>query len=108
MDFKVAGSENGVTAMQLDVKLDGGVPIDIVIEALFLAKKGRHQILSAMGDPAKGGIKGLHPRLGLKSTAPRVEVIRFDPIRKRDLIGPGGIVLKQLEERFGVSLVRCP
>jgi polyribonucleotide nucleotidyltransferase len=50
------------------------------------------------------GFRGLRPRPELKASVPRVEVIRFDPRRKRDLVGPGRIVLRQLEDRYGVSL----
>ena len=49
-------------------------------------------------------LKGLKPRVALKDTTPRVEVVRFDPQRKRDLIGPGGAVLRQLEDRYDVSV----
>lgn len=106
MDLKTAGTHHGITAMQLDVKYRGGIPISIISKALTKAKVGRLQILEDMADSTKGGLPGLYPRIGLKPTAPRVEIIKFDPIRKRDLIGPGGAVLRQLEECFDVSLVR--
>ena len=51
-----------------------------------------------------GVISQLVPRSSLKESAPRVAIVRFDPLRKRDLIGPGGAVLRQLEDRFGVSI----
>jgi len=104
MDFKVAGSPHGITAMQLDVKYPGGVPIDILIDAMVAAKNAREEIFDAMSDANRGGIADFQPRRGLKTTAPRVEVIRFDPVRKRDLIGPGGAILKQLESHYGVAL----
>lgn len=107
MDFKIAGSPHGITAMQLDVKYPGGVPIDVISEAMTAAKEGREEIFDAMSDSNRGGIADLLPRPGLKATAPRVEVIRFDPARKRDLIGPGGAILKQLESQYGVALVCC-
>ena len=53
---------------------------------------------------SSGIIQGLKPRQRLKESAPRVEIVRFDPVRKRDLVGPGGAVLKQLEDRYSVSL----
>jgi len=106
MDFKVCGTESGLTAMQLDVKRP--LPLDIIIEAMQVAKEGRRAILSSMEQSAMessgGVIQHLKPRRKPKHTAPRVEVVRFDPVRKRDLIGPGGAVLKQLEDRYGVSL----
>lgn len=88
---------DGITAMQLDVKQ--ALPLETVVKALDLAKEGRRAILNAMERQC-----GLQPRTSMKSTAPRVEVIQFDPNRKRDLIGPGGSVLRQLEDRFNVSL----
>ena len=106
MDLKVAGSCYGITAIQLDVKYRGGIPLKVLAEALSKAEIGRHSILKDMKNTEKGGLSGLLPRSALKQSAPRVEVIRFDPVRKRDLIGPGGAVLKQLEECFDVSLVR--
>lgn len=88
--------------MQLDVKR----PLDMatVTNALDLAKEGRHAILDAMENECKNTLPGLQPRTSMKSTAPRVEIVRFDPNRKRDLIGPGGAVLRQLEDRFNISL----
>ena len=106
MDFKVAGTDSGLTAMQLDVKRP--VPLDIVIQAMDVAKEGRTAILSSMSaganESSAGIIHQLEPRRRLKPSAPRVEIVRFDPARKRDLVGPGGAVLKQLEDRYGVSL----
>ena len=106
MDFKVAGTDSGLTAMQLDVKRP--VPLEIVIQAMDIAKEGRTAILSSMSaganESSAGIIHQLEPRRRLKSSAPRVEIVRFNPARKRDLVGPGGAVLKQLESRYGVSL----
>lgn len=106
MDFKIAGTTDGVTALQLDVK--SPLPMKILKEALHLAREGRVVMLEEMKQLAKnssaGVISKLYPRLTLKDSAPRVEVVRFDPMRKKDLIGPGGAVLRQLEDRFDVSL----
>ena len=106
MDCKIAGTKNGLTAMQLDVKHP--LPLEIIIQAMQVAKEGRKAILLSMekaANESSGGIiRNLKPRRKPKHTAPRVEVVRFDPVRKRDLIGPGGAVLKQLEDRYGVSL----
>jgi len=106
MDFKVAGTGTGVTAFQLDVKKP--LSIEVFESALVLAKEGRQVILLEMEALARtsscGILSNLMPRSVLKDSAPRVEVVRFDPLRKRDLIGPGGTVLRQLEERYGVSL----
>jgi polyribonucleotide nucleotidyltransferase len=61
--------------------------------------------MNVLSDESSCGIiSQLSPRSSLKETAPRVAIVRFDPLRKRDLIGPGGAVLRQLEDRFGVSI----
>lgn len=102
MDFKICGTAGGITAMQLDVKRP--LPHESLLGALDLAKEGRHAILNAMEKHCRNTLPGLQPRPSMKSTAPRVEVIHFDPNRKRDLVGPGGAVLRQLEDRFDISL----
>jgi polyribonucleotide nucleotidyltransferase len=106
MDFKIAGTREGVTALQLDVKKP--LPLFILGPALELAREGRIVILDRMSSlcnlSSKNVLCDLRPRPTMKYSAPRVEIVRFDPLRKRDLIGPGGAVLRQLEDRFGVSL----
>jgi polyribonucleotide nucleotidyltransferase len=102
MDFKIAGTRKGVTAIQLDVKQP--LPISILIEALKLAKAGRIELLEKMDKQCSANFDGPLSRNEPKESAPRVEVVRFDPQRKRDLVGPGGIVLRQLEDRYGVAL----
>jgi len=106
MDFKVAGTEHQVTAFQLDVKQP--LPLSIIFEALHLAKEGRIAILNEMrvkGESSSRGIlSDLRPRPELKASAPRVEVVKFDPVRKKDLLGPGGVVIRQMEDRYNVSL----
>jgi polyribonucleotide nucleotidyltransferase len=112
MDFKVGGTRDAVTALQLDVK----DPVDctILVSGLQLAQAGRRVVLEEMeaqrreqqqqqqGMGSVGG--GFVPRSQPKLSAPAVEVIKFDASRKRDLIGPGGVVLRQLEERYNVSV----
>jgi polyribonucleotide nucleotidyltransferase len=102
MDLKVAGTRDGVTAIQLDVKEP--LPIDILVQGLNLAKLGRIKLLDAMDIETKRAYGAMMRRKEPKSSAPRVEIIRFDPQRKRDLVGPGGVILRQLEDRYGVSL----
>ncbi|KAL3800161.1 hypothetical protein HJC23_001082 [Cyclotella cryptica] len=102
MDCKVCGTIGGITAIQCDVK--NPLELEVIINALNLAKEGRHTILQEMENACVESLGGLIPRASMKSTAPRVEVIRYDPNRKRDLIGPGGSVLRQLEDRFNVTL----
>jgi polyribonucleotide nucleotidyltransferase len=102
MDFKIAGTRSGVTAIQLDVKVP--VELPILADALRLAASGRNKIIDAMETEARHVFHGSWRRVGPKESAPRVEVVRFDPQRKRDLLGPGGIILRQLEERYDVSI----
>lgn len=102
MDCKVCGTFGGITAIQCDVKTP--VELKVIVDALNLAKHGRHAILREMDVACRETFGGLVPRSQMKSTAPRVEVITYDPNRKRDLIGPGGSVLRQLEDRFNVTL----
>ena len=99
MDFKVAGGRDSITALQLDCKLKEGVPLDVILSALDLAKKGRNEILDCMAEEQPGVRPG-----GVKGSAPRVEVVRFDPARKSELVGPGGIVMRQIEEHYGVVM----
>ena len=80
MDFKVAGTRDGITAVQLDVKLAGGVPLEILCEGLDSAMAGRLHILDAM-DSVRAS-----PRKDLKPHTPRVAVVAFDPDRLKDLI----------------------
>ncbi|GKY97292.1 hypothetical protein MPSEU_000687600 [Mayamaea pseudoterrestris] len=101
MDLKVAGTPLGVTALQLDVKQP--LSVQVIVDALYLAQRGRQSILQEMQAQSMN-LGGLKPRAELKESAPRVEVIHFDPQRKRDAVGPGGIVLRQIEDRYGVSL----
>eukprot|EP00536_Pseudo-nitzschia_multiseries_P003342 jgi/Psemu1/252552/estExt_Genewise1Plus.C_510053 len=106
MDFKVAGTAEEVTALQLDVKQP--ISLSIVADALQLAKEGRKAILEEMKiqtfSSSDGAIIDLSPRPELKSSAPRSSVVKFDPARKKDLLGPGGVVIRQMEHRFNVSL----
>ena len=109
MDFKIAGTDSYVTALQLDVKQP--LPLDILPHALELAKQGRRVLLKEMERQSQESSHGTvfssvrQPhRPNLKDSAPRVEVVRFDPMRKKDLLGPGGIVIRQMEDRFQVSL----
>ena len=106
MDFKIAGTHDMVTAVHLDVHEP--LPHGIVFDALRLAKDSRRVLLEKMEtDASKSSgrsIKNLRPRAELKPSAPRVEVVRFDPMRKKDLLGPGGAVIRQMEDRFNVSL----
>ena len=81
MDCKVAGTVNGITAIQLDIKLPNGMPLLALEQALYKAKDGREVILQNM----QASIRG--PRKNIKPTAPLAVEIKFDPERKRHLIG---------------------
>jgi polyribonucleotide nucleotidyltransferase len=106
MDFKIAGTYDEVTAVHLDVHEP--LPHTIIFDALRLAKDSRGVLLDEMQTQAALSsswiIRNYKPRPELKPSAPRVEVVRFDPMRKKDLLGPGGTVIRQMEDRFNVSL----
>jgi polyribonucleotide nucleotidyltransferase len=106
MDFKIAGTDSKVTAFQLDVK--SPLPLSIISKALHLGKDARGEILREMESQSKlsssGVISDLLPRSDLKDSAPRVNIVRYDPTRKKSLVGPGGAVIRQMEDRFNVSM----
>ena len=97
MDFKVAGTEQGITALQMDIKIDG-ITREIMAQALKQALAGRLHILGLM--------KGVLPeaRSGLSDYAPRIITMHINPERIRDVIGPGGKVIRALTEETGTSI----
>jgi polyribonucleotide nucleotidyltransferase len=97
MDFKVAGTRDGITALQMDMKITG-VSAELLRQALGQAKKGRLQILDIMRD-AIG-----EPRSEVSEYAPRVEVVRIPTDKIGLLIGPGGKTINALQEQFGVNI----
>lgn len=97
MDFKVAGTTNGVTAVQLDIKL-GGISLDICRDTLAQARKARLEILDVMLAAIA------EPRKELSPYAPRIEVMSIDPERIGELIGPGGKVINGIIEETGVQM----
>ncbi|MBU0625727.1 polyribonucleotide nucleotidyltransferase [Patescibacteria group bacterium] len=97
MDFKVAGTRNGITTVQLDTKTKG-LSKDIVSETLQQAKDGRLRILDAMTACIAS------PRPELSPYAPRIETFMIDPERIRDVIGPGGKVINEIIDATGVSI----
>jgi polyribonucleotide nucleotidyltransferase len=97
MDFKVAGTEKGVTALQMDIKIDG-ITEEIMQVALKQAKEGRMHILSVMN-------KVLDiPRKQLSSFAPQIFTFRINPEKIRDVIGKGGSVIRALTEETGTTI----
>lgn len=97
MDFKVAGTRDGITALQLDTKLDG-IPDDVLARALSQAKDARFAIL----DVIEGEIDT--PRETVAETAPQVTTININPEKIGAVIGPGGSVIKKLTAETGTSI----
>jgi len=97
MDFKVAGTREGVNAIQMDVKITG-VPLNILLEGLLQAKKARLEILSVMEKALAA------PRPEISKYAPQVAVIDIDPAKIGELIGPGGKVINGIIARTGVGI----
>lgn len=97
MDFKVAGTKKGVTAIQMDTKLRG-VPIEFLKEGLDAAKKARLDILKIM----QAAIS--EPRKELSKYAPRISKITIDTEKIKDVIGPGGKVINQIIDETGVEI----
>jgi len=97
MDFKVAGTADGITALQMDMKITG-VSAQLLQEALGQAKTGRLEIL----DILRGAIA--EPRAEVSEFAPRVEVLRIPKEKIGMLIGPGGKTINALQDQFGVNI----
>jgi polyribonucleotide nucleotidyltransferase len=97
MDFKVAGTSKGITAIQMDIKVDG-LTKDILQAALAQAKKGRAFILGKMLECIS------EPRKQLKKYAPKITTIKVNPEKIKDIIGPGGKVIKKIVEDTGAQI----
>jgi len=97
MDFKVAGTTTGVTALQMDIKING-VTLEIMKTALAQAKLGRMHILEKMNQAIS------KPRAALSVYAPRIESIDIDPDKIRNLIGPGGKTIRKIQEECKVQI----
>jgi len=97
MDFKVAGTSSGITGFQLDVKI-GGVGAEILSGALEQARQGRLFILEKMADALAA------PRPQLSTHAPRIITMRISPDKIREVIGPGGKVIRGIIEKTGVNI----
>ncbi len=97
MDFKVAGTAEGITAIQMDTKIEG-ISMDVVRDALTQAKQARLHILGEM-------MKAIsEPREEMSPYAPRVLIIEIHPEKIGDVIGPGGKVIKKIEAETGASI----
>ena len=97
MDFKVAGSENGVTALQMDIKIDGITP-EIMKVALDQAKQGRLHILGEMNKALSSS------RDQMSDFAPRIISFKIDPSKIREVIGKGGVTIRAITEQTGASI----
>lgn len=97
MDFKVAGSENGVTALQMDIKIDG-ITAEIMKVALEQAKQGRLHILGEMNKALSS------TREEMSDFAPRIISFKIDPSKIREVIGKGGVTIRAITEQTGASI----
>jgi polyribonucleotide nucleotidyltransferase len=97
MDFKVAGTQNGVNALQMDIKIDG-ITQDIMKQALAQAKEGRMHILGRMNEVISGS------RTEMSEYAPRYITLKIHPDKIRDVIGKGGATIRQITEETGASI----
>jgi polyribonucleotide nucleotidyltransferase len=97
MDFKVAGTEKGVTALQMDIKI-AGVSVDIMRSALQQAREARLIVLAKMREAIE------KPRPELSPYAPRFVTIKIRPEKIREIIGPGGKIIRGIQEQTGTKI----
>jgi polyribonucleotide nucleotidyltransferase len=97
MDFKVAGTADGITALQMDIKVSG-ITAEIMTKALDQARRGRMHILDKMKEVLAV------PRQSISMFAPRIVTIRIPVDKIRDVIGPGGKMIRSIIERTGVKI----
>ena len=97
MDFKVTGTSEGITACQMDIKVDG-LSYDVLAQALNQAKEGRLHILGEMAKTIT------EPRTELKSHAPRMEMLRIDRELIGAVIGPGGKIIQEIQKESGATV----
>jgi polyribonucleotide nucleotidyltransferase len=97
MDFKVAGTLKGVTALQMDIKIDG-ITKEIMEKALHQAKEGRLHILDVMNKVIS------EPRTKMSDYAPRIMTIKIHPDKIREVIGKGGVTIRSITEETGATI----
>lgn len=97
MDFKVAGTTEGITAIQLDIKLNG-ISLDVCRDALIQAKEARLEILEGIKKTIPA------PRSELSPNAPRITVLHINPDKIRDVIGPGGKIINKIIDECNVQI----
>jgi polyribonucleotide nucleotidyltransferase len=95
MDFKVAGTSNGITAMQMDIKL-GGIDIEVLREALYQASRGREHILNIMRDAEEN--------IEQSQALPKTEHFKINPSKIGDIIGKAGATIRDIIEKFEVTV----
>jgi polyribonucleotide nucleotidyltransferase len=97
MDFKVAGTAEGITAVQMDIKIEG-LSRDVMRDALYQARESRLHVLNEMGKALPAS------RAEIAKHAPRIETIKIDPDKIRDVIGPGGKVIRSIVADTGCKI----
>ena len=97
MDFKIAGSKKGITAIQLDVKVDG-LTADMIRDTLEQSEKNRIAIIDIMNETIDA------PRAEMSQYAPRIIILKINPEKIRDVIGPGGKIINQIIDETGVEI----
>ncbi len=97
MDFKVTGTREGITAFQMDIKISG-ITFEIMERALARAKEGRQHILNVMEQALA------EPREEISAYAPRITILTINPDKIREVIGPGGKVIKRITEETGAQI----
>jgi polyribonucleotide nucleotidyltransferase len=97
MDFKVTGTREGVTAFQMDTKI-GGISFEVLSQALERAQAGRLHILDIMADTLP------RPRAEMSPFAPRIIILNINPDKIREVIGPGGKIIKRITEETGTQI----
>ncbi len=97
MDFKVAGTKNGITAMQLDLKI-GGIDLDLIKKAMEQSRQGRLFILDKISATLDA------PRKTISDYAPRIKILKIDPEKIADLIGSGGKTIKRILHATGATI----
>ncbi len=98
MDFKVAGTKKGITAIQMDIKVQG-ITIEIMRQAMEQARKSRHAIIDKLAEAIA------RPREQLSEYAPRMIIVKIDPAKIKDVIGPGGKVINKIIADTGVEKI---
>jgi len=97
MDFKVAGTDSGITALQMDIKIQG-ITKEIMQVALAQAREGRMHILDIMKRSLDGS------RTDISNYAPRIFKVKINPEKIRDVIGKGGVVIRGIQEETGTTI----